>query len=98
MLTKGVAPAVLRFAVSSLWPGASGCGLMQFDAHWLAARPPSPPRVCVVVPPRQPAEPLSRHSLQSDTLFVSLTLFRRWDPIAQSPSENFVGARFPCTM
>ena len=25
----------------------------------------------------------------------SLTLFDRWDPIAQSPSENFVGARFP---
>jgi hypothetical protein len=24
-----------------------------------------------------------------------LTLFRIWDPIAQSPSENFVGARFP---
>ena len=24
-----------------------------------------------------------------------LTLFRRWDPITQSPSENFVGARFP---
>ena len=26
---------------------------------------------------------------------VGLTLFRIWDPIAQSPSENFVGARFP---
>jgi hypothetical protein len=24
-----------------------------------------------------------------------LTLFRIWNPIAQSPSENFVGARFP---